>query len=112
MNEKVIGYILLSVGVLIIVGTAISAILVFTGNASPIQLISQNTPLSLNLSIPIGETGASAKVPVNLGDLPFFKIINSGLHLVLMGFLASIGAKIATIGTNLIRPIVIQAKEK
>lgn len=111
MNEKVVGYILLGVGIFIIAGSAISAVLVFSGSSEPIQFISQTKPLSLNLSIPT-ETGSSAEVPVSFGDLPLFRVVNAGLHLVLLGFLVSVGAKIATLGTNLIRPIVVKAKEQ
>lgn len=112
MKEKVIGYILLALGVVTIIVAAVSVVFVFTGSTKPIELIDQKINLGFNVSLP-GETGDNTQVPVKMNQLqPIIHLANLFGYLIFMGFIASIGYKIALIGVQLIRPIVIKAKEE
>src|SRR3989344_4976190 len=100
MSERVVGYLFLCIGVIVIVFCAVNVYLVFTQQIPSISFIDNNTSLKFNMNIP-GEGGELVKVPLELGEVTYvFKLINSIAHLMLMGFLASIGYKIALIGAN------------
>ncbi len=103
MSEKIIGYSLLAVGVLVIIFTAGSVFVVFTGKILPIQLF--NLP-AITLSL------APGTKPVELMTADAInQTSNLAAHLFLMGFLAGAGQKLASLGVQLVRPIVIKAKD-
>lgn len=112
MTEKVLGYLLIFLGILAIFLSAFSVYLVFTHKAEPYAFM-QPGPIVFNLQLPADPSGSKmVNVPVDLSKvMPLAPITNIFLHLVLMGFIASAGAKLAGIGTNLVRPIVVKAKE-
>lgn len=112
MTEKVIGYTLLIVGIVLIVISALSVYLVFTNNAQPYTFMPPG-PVVFDLQLPADKNSSSmVHVPVDLSKImPIAPLTNIFLHLVLMGFIASAGARLAGIGVNLVRPIVIKAKE-
>lgn len=123
MPEKTIGYVLLTVGVVIIIFSAISTYLVFTKKTQPVQLfnfsgISLDTAQLLQNSLPANAPDFLQGVPTKSTPTEIIppELINSSsnlfAHLILMGFIATIGAKIATIGTLLVRPIVVKLKTK
>ena len=112
MQEKVLGYFFLFLGIALILFAALRVYVVYTTKAEPIQLIDPQSNLGFNLSLPNEITGQNMKVPVQMGQLqPMITLINNFVYLIFMGFFASIGFKIAMLGVNLIRPIVIKAKE-
>ena len=101
MSEKIIGYTLLVCGIAIILFTAFNVYFVFTKQAQPIQLF--NFPaVSLDL-IP------GAKPTEILPADVLNQSSNIFAHLLLMGFMASIGQKLATLGVQLVRPIVVKS---
>jgi len=123
MSEKVIGYILLTVGVVIITLTAWNVWQVFAGKAEPVQLFNfegisiDPSKFAPQVDVPEGMEGlisqrapASQKVefisPDYLNDTA-----NLFAHIMLMGFIASIGGRFATIGTQLLRPIEVKLRE-
>ncbi len=128
MSEKIIGYILLTLGVVIIFVSSFSVFTVFTGRAKPVQLFNfesvsidfsqivsaslptTDLPEELKGSIP-KNTAPSAKTEIIKGDM-LNTTSNIFAHLVLMGFLASSGLKLAQIGVNLLRPIIVKLKEE
>ena len=103
MTEKIVGYTLLGIGILGIIFTAGSVFMVFTGKILPIQLF--NLP-AITFSL------APGTKPVELMTADAInQTSNIAAHLFLMGFLAGAGQKLASLGVQLVRPIVIKAKE-
>ena|SRR3989344_6499620 len=122
MKEKVIGYSLLTVGILIILYSAFSVYSVFTKKQNPQDVF--NLPgISLDLSGLVGsdlspeeralmkEKNVSTKA-----ELVSPEVLNTPLnytfHILFMGFIASIGFKIANLGTLMVRPIKVNLKEE
>lgn len=118
MTEKVVGYLLLTVGLATIIFSALDLIFVFTGRADPVTLF-HFSGINLNLSSLIaGQLPAGAAVnykPAAPAELIPADMINQvgnmTVHLFLMGFLVSVGYKIASLGVQLLRPIVVKAKD-
>ena len=128
MTEKVIGYVLLVVGIIMISFSGLSVYNVFKGNERPYRLFNFD---AVNLSLdPSQFTGGTIQLPQELIDagvsieqnsnqkpiqqeiLPS-NILNDTTnifaHLMLMGFVASIGYRFASIGTQMVRPIVVKS---
>lgn len=103
MTEKVVGYTLLVVGLIVIVFAAVNIFAVFTGKAEPVQLFNF-APVAVAL-VP----GTKPLELFSAHDLN--QTANLGAQLLLMGFLAGIGQKLASLGVQLVRPIVIKTKE-
>lgn len=119
MSEKNIGYILLVVGILMILGAGLNVYLVFKNQLKPTQLF-HTSGLQLNLSQLLGSAlPVNVNGPVNANTSSQIlspELINDSsnllFHFMLMGFIASIGAKIANIGVMLLRPIEVKLKAK
>ena len=123
MTEKVFGYLLIALGILIILFSTISVFDVFTRKAKPVQLfnfkgIKFDMSQMLIASLP-PET--AALLPQNRNEAKGVEIIPAQLindtsnvfaHLLLMSFIAGIGSKLANIGVLLVRPIVVKLKTK
>lgn len=119
MTEKLVGYALLSVGIIIIVYSAVNVVNVFSKRSSPVTPL--NLPgISLDMSKLVGgDITPEQKRQLENADLraeivkpellnqPF----NLVAHLFLMGFIASVGFKIASLGVMLVRPIKVTLKE-
>lgn len=123
MSEKIIGYLLLILGIGIIIYSAISVYRVFTNKAKPVALfnfppISLDLGSSLTASLPPELKQALNQQPLPSQKTEIFpaEILNSNMnifaHLILMGFMASIGFKIASLGVMFLRPIVVKLKAK
>ncbi len=115
MPEKYIGHSLLISGLLLIVFSAFSVYTVFTGKMKPAPLF--NFP-AVNFSA--NQLLDDSKSPVNFVADDKIEVVSKELlndtsnvlaHMFLMGFLASIGARIAEIGTKLMRPINVKLQE-
>ena len=124
MNERTTGYILLISGILIILFSALSLVSVFTKRSEPIQLFhlqaiaidsSALTPQMPDLSsVPGMNIPQKKQVAKSIEILPAETLNNSAnifAHLALMGFLVSVGGNIATLGTNLLRPIIVKTPQ-
>lgn len=132
MPEKVTGYILLVTGVAVIVVSTFSVYQVFTKKVQPVklfnfkgirldpsQLINQDFTQNLPTNLP-----PEALELLNQQNRPLTKsteIISADLindssnifaHLFLMGFIASAGFKLASLGVMLARPIVVKLRAK
>ncbi|KKS77677.1 MAG: hypothetical protein UV74_C0013G0136 [Candidatus Woesebacteria bacterium GW2011_GWB1_43_14] len=109
MSEKILGYILIFVGIGVIVFSALSAYRIFTKKTQPAKLFSFPA-ISLDAASLGLPTAGNAKAEI----IPSY-VLNDSLnlfaHLFLMGFVAGIGNKLANIGTNLVRPIIVKTKE-
>ena len=132
MAEKILGYFLLIIGVVAILYSGWSVYNVFTKKNKPVQLFNFDS-----ISIDTSQIGSN-NLNIDLDRLPRkiaslvqqnsgvttkpqeTKIIPAELinetsnvfaHLMLMGFIASISFKIATLGTSLVRPINVKIKQ-
>ena len=132
-SEKLTGYTLLAVGVLTIIYAAFSVYQVFTKRVDPINLfnfpaisidtsqiissqISQDSlPPELAQMLAKSATqqaSASAKPTEILSADMINQTSNVFAHLFLMGFVASIGHKLAGLGVMLLRPVEVKVRTK
>ena len=119
MTEKILGYILIAVGVAVIVVSALNVYWVFTGQAQPVNPF--NLPgVSLDFGGMAGgaeqqqalkESGATLKTELLAPDV-VNQPLNYAAHLLLVGFMASVGFKLASLGVMLVRPIKVKLKEE
>jgi len=121
MDTKTTGYIFLGTGVFIMVISVVLVILAFTNTIHPTYFstssksaapATSNTDLnSLNST---GQPNLSALLP-SLNMIPsgvLDNALNLSVHFFLMTFIGGFGYKLAMIGVNLIRPIVIKTGDK
>jgi len=112
MSEKLIGYILLILGVTAILFSVLNVYQVFTKKAQPIDLFSFES-VSLDLSKLAEQAPENADLKQELlSSDKLNKPLNIAAHLFFMGFVASTGFKVANLGTQLLRPIKVELKEK
>lgn len=116
MSEKVVGYLLLVLGILLIIGSALGAFLVLSGKLQPFQVLTL-PPITLDLSGLMQAENPDAQLPpqANLEtELIKSDIINKPLnlvaHLLFMAFLVNVGFKISTLGVQLLRPIRVSVR--
>ena len=121
MNEKILGYILLAVGLVTIIFAVVSVFNVFTAKVEPVDLF-KLSGVSLDIGSLVGgdlpseviaqiqRTGGSTNGEIISPDL-INKPLNIFAHLTLMGFLASVGFKVSSLGVMLVRPIKVKLKE-
>ena len=122
MTERVSGFALLAVGIAIIVLAAFSVFNVFSGRSEPVSPFSFPA-VSLDASSLIGSdappearealraSGQTPKLELIPADI-LNKTSNTLAHLLLMGFIASIGYKIGSLGAMLARPVIVKLKTK
>ena len=122
MTEKASGFVLLIVGIVIIILSAFSVFSVFSGKMEPVNLFSFPA-ISLDASNLIGSdappearealkaSGQAPKLELIPADI-LNKTSNTMAHLLLMGFIASVGYKIGSLGAMLARPVVVKLKTK
>lgn len=132
VTEKILGYILLVTGILIILFAGLSVYNVFTKKITPVKLfdfkavsidasklIPQNSIPTENVPPEIAKLlpkNSSTNTEVYKTEILPADMINDTsnifAHLLLMGFIASIGFKLAQLGTMLVRPIMVKLKAK
>lgn len=122
MSEKVIGYILLAAGILLITLTIFSMYNVFTKKSKPVELFNLGG-ISLDLSQMSGgdlspaqreqltKSNLQTKTEIVKEDL-INTPLNYGAHLMLMSFIAGAGFKIAKLGAMFLRPIKVKLKSQ
>lgn len=110
-----VGYGLLVIGIIIIVLATLSVYGVFKGKATPVNIfnfnsITINSNQLVNVEIPGAKTQSSEieLLPASILN----QTSNVFAHLILMGFMASIGYKIAALGVMMLRPVVVKLNEK
>ncbi len=119
MTEKIIGYLLLAAGVLVILISGLNAYSILTRKSQPAQFLSLPA-LSLDFNqiiagaLPPEARAQMSKSPGNPTELFPAQatnfIINLTLHLLLLGFLVTIGYKLAALGVLLLRPVNVKLK--
>lgn len=122
MSSKTTGYAFLSIGVFIMVLSVVLVILAFINIIHPtyfsVSPKSTNPTTTSNIDLnslnATGQPNLSALVP-SLNIIPpgvLDNALNLSAHFLLMTFIGGFGHKLAMIGVNLIRPIVIKTGDK
>lgn len=107
-TEKIIGYVLLAVGIIMIIFAVYSMYDVFTGGAQPPPVVKMET-ISISPPAVPGVEVPPAKIELVSGS-EISKFTNLTLWYMLMLFIVSAGNKIAGIGVKLAREIKVEVK--
>jgi len=113
MAEKITGYILIFIGIVIIAIAGFRILSIFKGNTQPINVISETT-FSVNNPANGQNPLGSISILETLG-LPrsnVYYVFNLLFELLFMGFLVKLGAHVASIGTSMVRPVYVNYKVK
>ncbi|MBI4136427.1 hypothetical protein HY469_00030 [Candidatus Roizmanbacteria bacterium] len=118
MHEKT-GYVLLYGGLILILFATVNIILVLTAKIDPIAFYKpEDISLDFSWMIPSYQIpGLPEAIRPEETQSPSVKSevlansLNVLLHLFLMGFLVNVGSRIATLGTNLIRPVIVKLNQ-
>ena len=113
MSEKILGYVLLAVGILIIIAAAANVLFVFRGSR-PVQFLNESASLAeFSINMPTDEEVPVGAIPVTIGNNnQITRIINLVMHVIFAGLFVSVGFRIAMIGANLVRPIVVKSSSE
>ena len=106
MTEKIIGYLLIIIGVFVIFLSGLNGYQILTKKTQPIQILNLKG-ININLS----QTTGIKQPPVDLiSAKDLNNTLNFFVHLAVLGFFLNVGFKIASLGVNLVRPITIKQK--
>jgi hypothetical protein len=105
-TERMTGFILLGVGLLLIFIAVNCVYTIFSGAATPPELFKID---SITISVPTG-TDTSTKPMELLKGEQASKFINMAVWYILMLFILSAGSKIAGLGVQLLREIKVVVK--
>ena len=102
-TEKIIGYILLTLGVILLLFSIFEMVNVYTGNTPPPNLFNLS-----DISLPLDQDGTNISLiqGAQLSQLP-----NLFFWFVLMFFILFAGGKIASLGISMIKDIKVEVKE-
>lgn len=101
-SEKIIGYALLILGVILLLFSIFEMFNVFYGNAAPPKLFELQ-----DVSLSLGGVGSASLISgEQLSQLP-----NLLCWFILMGFLLLAGGKIASLGVNMVKDIQVEIRE-
>ena len=109
MSEKIIGYILLTLGVIIIAVSGIKIYNVLVQKAAPTHFISYQKIVGPG-EVKSSEPNIAEAFGLDPTSIDYF--INLSIYLLLFGFLAKIGWHLGSLGVMLLRPVVWDAKIK
>jgi hypothetical protein len=127
MSEKTTGYILLGSGILCMLFATVQIIMVFTGRITPMKLFKseENSILTTDSLNPqelfkqfqdsnTQQQGEPSVMPnIQLIDTKSLnEIFNLTIYYLIMQFLLSLGFKFASLGIQLLRPIIIEMKHR
>jgi hypothetical protein len=101
-HEKIIGYALLTLGVVLLIGSIVEMFTVYNGNASPPNLMSLS-----DISLPAQDGSNITLIQgTQLSQLP-----NLFFWFILMSFVLFAGGKIASLGVSMVKDIKVEVKE-
>ncbi len=115
MTERKVGYILLVAGILIMIYSATQIITIFTGKAEPLQIIQYEMPKQTTTSNSVlnqMQGGGSLPMPQLFDSEAINEILNLSLYYFIMQFLMGLGYKFSSLGVSMLRPLVVQIKNK
>lgn len=111
-----IGYSLLALGVLMILGGVVQMLLVFTGNLDPFSLFTfKSSDFAIDASVLMPQLPSNLTDGLKMEILPaglINAVLNLSMNTVFMSIIMFAGGKIATIGTNLLRPVYVKMPVK
>lgn len=122
MREKVIGYSLVSIGLIIMIFCVVNIIMVFSNKAKPFSIFNISSSNSaLNIGDVVSqiqksnpEAGLNQSVPLPKLDILPPEVINQTLnlstHFFLMTFILGFGYKLSSLGVQFVRPISVKLK--
>jgi hypothetical protein len=102
-TEKIIGYALLTLGVILLLFSIFEMVNVYTGNASPPNLLSLS-----DISIPLGQDGSNISL---IHGAQLSQVSNMFFWFILMAFLLFAGGKIASLGVSMVKDIKVEIRE-
>lgn len=111
MIEKVVGYILLLLGVLTIVFSSINAFNILTRKINPIKFVNEDLVSVIAPSNTLNNQ-VSLNQMLNIDNDTISLITNIGVHLLILGFIMKAGFHLASLGTMLVRPIIVDLNAK
>jgi hypothetical protein len=100
--DKIIGYTLLILGIILLLFSIFEMVNVYTGNASPPNLFNLS-----DVSLPTGQNGANSTAiqGTQLSLLP-----NLFFWFILMAFVMFVGGKIASLGVSMLKDIKVEVQ--
>jgi len=104
-SEKVVGYVLLTVGVAMIFVSVYLMYNVFTGVSSPPVLVHFS-----DISIPVPSPEEAGSISIVSGE-DLSKIVAMGFWYILMFFIMWAGGKLASLGVSLVKETKVEVKE-
>ena len=105
-NEKVVGYVLLAVGVVMIFFSVYLMFNVFTGASAPPSLFNFS-----DVSFPIPQPDGTSETVHIISGQDMNRMAAMGFWYMLMFFIAYAGGKVASLGVNLIKEIRVEVKQ-
>jgi hypothetical protein len=113
MGERITGYTLLVIGFSVMIASLYLVFNVFSGASEPYALFDlHEISIDATLLIPAESLNPDVDHNIVLMDKDSLNhVANTIFYLIFMGFAASIGFKIASIGTMLVRTIQVNLKE-
>ena len=102
-SEKIIGYALLILGIILLLFSIYEMINVYYGNAPPPKLFELQ-----DISLPLGQNGTGVSL---IQGAQLSQIANLFFWFILMGFVLFAGGKIASLGVTMVKDIQVQIKE-
>jgi len=123
MKEKIIGYILLFLGIGVMVFCVINMSMVFANKIKPFSYfnIGPNQSVSVSISNIVQQMQGANQNILNSGNLPKINILSSeslnqvlnlSTQFLLMTFILGFGYRLASLGVQLIRPINVKLKSE
>jgi hypothetical protein len=121
-SDRAVGYVLFALGILLIIYSAFNVYQVFTRGFEPVSLFDFQS-IGIDASSLIGsdlppeqrellkQSGGSSNLEIIPAQM-INQTSNVFAHIILMGFLASVGYKIASLGIMMLRPIVVKLSGK
>ena len=107
--ERIVGYVLLALGIVVMVFAAIQIVMVFTNKANPIEFFTSESIIMQQVeSEDIG--GGSLSIPQLIDPELLNNVLNMAVYFLIMNFLLGLGFKIANLGVQLVRPIKIEVR--
>ena len=118
ISDRIIGYILFIAGILLILYSAFNVYKVFTKGFEPVRLFEFQgigldagsligSDLSPEQKALLNQSGSQTKLEIVPASL-INQTSNVLAHLLLMGFVASVGYKIANLGILMLRPVFVK----
>lgn len=107
-DYKAVGYALLIAGLIFIIYAVYSMYSVYTGAQAPPSVVEMK---SVTISLPTGG-GAPPIQTELLSGRESSKLVNMGIWLALMTFVASAGSRVGGLGVKLIREIKVEVKRE